>query len=229
MMRIVLTSLLGVGMLVLAHAAAGADGADILKSQCSACHALMPPAQATLDRLWERKAPDLDYAGVKFNRAWLVEWLQAPTPIRPAGYPYFKNVVPTDKGDEIDAAKRADHPRLSASDAAAAADALMALKPEGIVEAGLYKNEAPNVRMGEMAFVKLRGCSACHAGKNGEGGRSGPALTEAGKRLQPDFIASYIKQPQKIDPHVWMPASKVTDQDIQRLTGYIVQLGGEKK
>jgi mono/diheme cytochrome c family protein len=228
-MRTALTCLLGAGLLVLAHGAAHADGTDILKSQCSACHALTPPTDTSLDTLWERKGPDLSYAGLKFNREWLVEWLQKPTPIRPAGYPYFKNVVAGDKGDNIDATKIAEHPRLSASDAKAAGDALMALKRDGVVEAGLYKDEKPNVRMGEMAFVKLRGCSACHAGKNGEGGRSGPELTDAGKRLQPDFIASYIKSPQKIDPHVWMPGSKVTDQDIQRLTGYIVQIGGGEK
>lgn len=228
-MRIVLSSLLGIGLLVLAHGPARADGADILKSQCSACHALTPPAEKTLDRIWERKGPDLYYAGDKFNREWLVEWLQKPTRIRPAGYPYFKDVVPGAQHDEVDKSKLKDHPHLSQADATAAADALMALKPAGIVEAGLYKNQNPNLRMGEMSFVKLRGCSACHEGKGGQGGLSGPELTDAGKRLQPDFIASYIKDAQKIDPHVWMPAQKVSDQDIQRLTGYIIQLSSEEK
>lgn len=228
-MRTVLSSLLGVGLIVLAHGAAHADGAEILKSQCGTCHALTPPADKSLDRIWTRKGPDLYYAGVKFNREWLVEWLQKPSVIRPAGYPYFKDVVAGEKHDEVDKSKLKEHPRLSKDDAKAAGDALMALKgPEGIVEAGLFKNEKPNVRMGQMAFVKLRGCSACHAGKGGEGGASGPELTDAGKRLQPDFIASYIKDAQKIDPHVWMPAPKVTDQDIQRLTGYIVQLSSEE-
>jgi mono/diheme cytochrome c family protein len=227
-MRIVLSSLLGIGLLALAHAPAHADGAEILKSQCSACHALTPPTEKSLDRVWARKAPDLYYAGVKFNREWLAEWLHKPSAIRPAGYPYFKDVVAGEKHDEVDKSKLVEHPRLEKDDAKAVADALMALKPAGIVEAGLFKNEKPNVRMGEMAFVKLRGCSACHAGKEGKGGMSGPELTDAGKRLQPDFIASYIKDAQKIDPHVWMPAQKVTDQDIQRLTGYIVHLSSEE-
>lgn len=229
-MRTALPSLLGVGLLVLAHGTAHADGADLLKSQCSACHALTPPADNSQDRVRDRKAPDLYYAGVKFERAWLVEWLQKPSAIRPAGYPYFKSVAPGEKHDEVDKSKLKEHLRLSKDDANAAADALMALKgPEGLVEAGLFKDEKPNLRMGEMAFVKLRGCSACHQGKGGEGGMSGPALTDAGKRLQPDFIASYVKNAQKIDPHVWMPAQNVTDQDVQRLTAYIVQLSSEEK
>ena len=58
---------------------------------------------------------------------------------------------------------------------------------------------------------------------------SAPELTDAGKRLQPDFIASYMKNPQKIDPHIWMPALKITDRDIERLTGYIIQLSSEEK
>lgn len=228
-MRILSPLTLGVGLLAALPAAARADGTDILKSQCAACHALTKPADTSLNHIWERKAPDLYYAGVKFQRDWLVNWLQDPKPIRPAGYPYFKNVVPGPDHDEIDPAKLTPHPKLDAAAAAAAADALLALKPEGVVEAGLYKGQAPNLRMGALAFTKLRGCSACHRGEGGEGGLSGPELTDAGRRLQPDFIASYIRNPQKIDPHVWMPVLKMTDQDIQRLTGYLVQLGKEEQ
>lgn len=227
-MRVPYPMLMGLGLLAFASLPARADG-DILKSQCASCHALAKPTDTSIDHLWERKAPDLYYAGVKFNRDWLVEWLQDPKPIRPAGYPYFKNVVQGKDHDEVDKSKLQPHVKLSAQDAGAAADALITLKPDGIVEKGLYKGQAPNMRMGQLSFEKLRGCIACHQGAGGQGGFSGPELTDAGKRLQPDYIASYIKDPQKIDPHVWMPTSKMPDQDIQRLTGYLVQVGTEEK
>jgi mono/diheme cytochrome c family protein len=79
--------------------------------------------------------------------------------------------------------------------------------------------------MGEMFFVKLRGCGACHQSKPGVGGFSGPELYTAGARLQPDFIYAYIKDPQKIDPHIWMPTLALSEPDLQRLTSYIAHLG----
>jgi len=228
-MRTLSPAIFAFGLLAIPPVAAHADGADILNAQCASCHALKKPQDTSLNYIWERKAPDLYYAGIKFQREWLVHWLQDPKPIRPAGYPYFKNVVPGKDHDEVDPAKLTAHPKLDAAAAEAVADALLALKPEGLVESGLYKGQAPNMRMGALAFTKLRGCSACHQGEGGQGGLSGPELTDAGKRLQPDFIASYIQNPQTIDPHVWMPVLKMTDQDIQRLTGYLIQLGKEEQ
>jgi hypothetical protein len=54
-------------------------------------------------------------------------------------------------------------------------------------------------------------------------------LTDAGARLQADFIAAYTADPQRFDPHIWMPTSNLKDQDIQRLTAFLVQLSqGDK-
>lgn len=201
-----------------------AYGAEILASQCGGCHALSKPAATSIDSLWSRKAPDLWYAGLKFNREWLVKWLQDPKPIRPAGYPYFKTIVPGKDHDEVDKSKLLPHIRLSKDDAVAAADALMALKPDGVVEKGLYKGAATNMRMGALSFNKLRGCIACHKGADGNGGMSGPELTDAGDRLQADFIASYIRNPQNIDPHIWMPTPNLNEAALQQLTGYLTKL-----
>jgi hypothetical protein len=53
-------------------------------------------------------------------------------------------------------------------------------------------------------------------------------LTDAGARLQADFIAAYTADPQRFDPHR-MPTSNLKEQDIQRLTAFLVQLSqGDK-
>ena len=73
----------GVAVLVFAArpAVVDAQGASSeLVTQCASCHALTKPANPTVDHLWTRKGPDLWYAGDKFNRDWLVGWLQNPTP-----------------------------------------------------------------------------------------------------------------------------------------------------
>ena len=207
-----------------------ASAADKLDPSWSGCHAMAKPADTSLDRLLTRKGPDLWFAGSKFKKEWLVAWLQDPKPIRPAGYPYFKTVKKGDKNGVPAPSKIAAHPKLKKADAEAAAEALMALKaPDDLVPAGMFKGDMKGARMGSLAFVKFRGCVACHQGDKGEGGLSGPRLTDAGVRLQADFIAAYTKDPQRFDPHIWMPTSNLKDQDIQRLTAFLVQLSqGDK-
>jgi cytochrome c2 len=206
-------------------AASAADGTSTLNAQCAQCHALTKPENPTLQRIWERKGPDLWHAGVKFHKQWLVGWLQNPVRLRPSGAFYFKHVKPGEKEDVIDEASLAQHPKLPAGQAEAVAGALMELKgPPGLVEKQAFKGQKVPAAMGAMFFGKLRGCSACHSIKPGDGGASGPELGSAGDRLQGDFILSYIKDPQKFDPKVWMPRQELSEQDLQRLTGYLVQM-----
>lgn len=218
----------GIGLVAAPAFAAGNAGAELLKSQCMHCHALAKPESASLDRLWERKGPDLHYAGSKFKRTWLENWLQNPVRIRPGGELYARHVKGTDKEDAVDEATLTPHVKLSKADAAAAVDALMALTAPDLVEKGAFKGEKVSMTMGGMFFGKLRGCSACHMAKPGSGGASGAELYTAGERLQPDYIYSYIKHPQKFDPRIWMPALGLAEPDLQRLTGYIVQLGAQE-
>lgn len=226
-----LTHVLGALTLGTATLTAWAGGGqELLAKQCIACHAVTKPDNLTLEHLWERKGPDLYYAGSKFNREWLEAWLQNPTAIRPAGVMYSK-VVKGNKGDtdQIDASQLSAHPKLSKEDAAQAAEALMALKAaDGLIEKGAFKNEPTN-SMAAMLFSKLRGCTSCHAAKPGTGGASAPEMYDAGNRLQPDFVLAYMKDPQKFDPHVWMPKLDLNPADLQKLTGYIATLKTAEK
>lgn len=212
-------------LLLFAAPSANAQGVADLKAQCSACHALEKPANPTVDRLWSRKGPDLWYAGDKFNREWLVGWLQKPTTIRPGGVLWFKNAKPGEPRDTLDTAAVPPHPAVDAATAGKLADALMGLKSNGLVAAGAFKAEGANLTMGKMAFGKLRGCAACHQDKPGEGGVSGSQLYDAGQRLQPDYVHAYIKDPQAFDRFVWMPRLTLSDQDLQRITAYVVSNG----
>ncbi|MXS84405.1 cytochrome c [Nitrosomonas sp. HPC101] len=225
-----LAAIIGAGFLASSVTTFAADGSAILQSQCASCHALTQPEKVTLDHIWERKGPDLYYAGVKFNKPWLVKWLQDPVRIRPSGVFYRTHIKKGEKADVVDESTLIDHMKLTQADAEAAADALMALTgPEGLIETGKFDKDKKASPMAKMLFVKLRGCSACHSTGDGKGGLSGPELQTAGERLQPDFIYSYTKDPQKIDKGVWMPKLAISEQDLQNLTSYIVQLSGKKE
>lgn len=229
-MNLHLLAVLGLGLIAGPALAAESAGAALLKSQCMGCHAVSRPESTSLDRLWERKGPDLYYAGSKFNRPWLEKWLQNPVRIRPAGELYARHVKGTDKEDAVDESTLTPHVKLSKAEAAAVAEALMALAgPAGLVDKGAFKGEKVNMAMGGMFFGKLRGCAACHMAKPGSGGSSGAELYTAGERLQPDYIYSYIKNPQKFDPRIWMPTLGLAEPDLQRLTGYILQLDARER
>ena len=214
--------------LVVSASAGAQNGQAIVESQCVACHAVTKPANAGLDHIWQRKGPDLHYAGSKFNQAWLESWLTSPTRIRPAGELYTKHLKTTAAEDAVDESTLEPHLKLSAADAQAVATYLMTLKAaDGLVETGAFKGAAVSPSMGAMFFNKLRGCGACHSAKAGAGGSSGPELRTASERLQADYIYSYIKNPQGFDPGVWMPRLSLSEPDLQRLTGYLVQLNGK--
>ncbi len=212
-----------VAAIIVAAAPAAAQVSPELKAQCSSCHALEKPAAPSVARLWSRKGPDLWYAGDKFNQPWLVKWLQKPTPIRPGGVMWFNLAKPGEPRDTLDTSQLKPHPSVNAATAAKLADGLMKLKSGGLVVPGAYKTDPPpNMTMAKMSFGKLRGCAACHSDRPGEGGLSGPAFHDADERLQADYVYAYAKDPQAFDRYVWMPKMALTDQDLQRLTAYIV-------
>jgi mono/diheme cytochrome c family protein len=207
-----------------AFSVSAAAGAEDLKNQCGSCHALEKPADPTVERLWTRKGPDLWYAGAKFNRDWLVKWLQKPTPIRPGGVLWFVHAKPGEPRDSLDTASVPAHPAVDADAATRLADALMELKGDAVVMPGAFKAQGANLTMGKLAFGKLRGCVACHQDKPGEGGLSGPELYDAGERLQADYVYAYTKDPQAFDRFIWMPRLGLSDTDLQRITAYVMSL-----
>lgn len=209
------------------------QGWKLFKSRCADCHAIEAPGTDRIDlaRIWQRKGPDLYYAGDKFQPEWLEKWLQKPSQLRPGGVLYSRHVVNGPEGDSIDSTSIPSHPSVTAAEAKDLVAALMTLHaPDGYIEDGAFDpNKKSNLRMGRMFFSKLRGCAACHTDKPDHGGTSGPTLHNAGERLQADYIYSYIKDPQRFDPMVWMPALELSEKDLQRLTAYVMSLGGKRE
>jgi mono/diheme cytochrome c family protein len=215
-------------------AAPAQDGAALFQQQCASCHAITAPDPAAgldvnVERIRSRKGPDLYHAGDKFQAEWLKAWLVKPQRIRPGGAFYGDHIEATDEGDRIAEATLEPHPALDADAAEAITAFLMEQHaPAGRIKSGAYTpGSAADARMGSLLFAKLRGCSACHQSAPDKGGRSGPELYSAGDRLQPDYILSYIANPQALDPGVWMPALGLSDQDLKRLTAYLLGLKAE--
>lgn len=202
-----------------------AESADeILRKSCAECHALTEADRgADFSARADRLGPPLDYAGDKFRRDWLSDWLQKPTRIRPAGvYPARVAAPDADGKDRVDQSLLPEHPALSADQAEAVADRLMTFRSR---KALIENTEAEPVnvprRMGELNFSKFKGCVACHLDAPGRGGLSGPELYTAWRRATPEYLHAYISDPAAWDRHSLMPGADLNDREIGKLLGYL--------
>jgi len=222
MKRIILATLLGFS------ATAFAGGVERLQKECAGCHNLTGPAAQTLKDAFGKMGPDLFYAGNKYRQEWLESWLQKPGRIRPAGVYYGDHIKHGTNGDEIDTATLTNHVALSKGDAAAVAAELMKKKPHNdLIAKEKIEPISLSKQMGEMTFNKFLGCMACHLIEPEYGGFSGPELYTAAKRLQPQYMASFIRSPQAWDPKSWMPNKHLSDVNIQKVVRYLELLSEE--
>lgn len=210
--------------------ASAAGGTALLEEKCAACHALEAPAASTLDDRRTRKGPPLYYAADKFRRDWLVQWLQNPERIRPAGDFYGAHIEPGPKGDVIVEASLEAHPALDAATAQQAADQLAQLSTKAELLAAIdYEPKPVSKRLGMLNFGKFKGCASCHSDEPGYGGVSGPELYTAFLRLRPEFIVSYIIDPDAWEPHSLMPNQHLGEDQAEKLANYLLVISeGEK-
>jgi len=205
-------SIVAVVLAVTAGNSLAAGGNALFKKNCASCHYTDGPAkEKTITDQLAKKGPELWYAGSKFQKPWLLAWLQNPIPIRPMKY------------NSLTEKNTGDHPKLSAGDAAAVTDFLMALTSTE-VKAGMLKAKASV--MGRKIFIKDMPCSGCHAyATRGEihGGRSGPSLIGASQRLNPDWIYAYMANIKVFKPVRDMPdfSGALDANELQDVAAYV--------
>ena len=225
-----LSAVLVAGLVCLAPAspAAALDGAALAAENCVACHDLTGPAPTTFQGVLTRKAPDLFYAGAKFNRPWLVEWIQNPTIIRRAGVMFLNNIVNQDRKDRIREGSVTPCPaKLSIGEAEAVADYLMTLKGPAMAVGVVDLEQTLKARKAFRLFTKQLPCIGCHRikfRKRELGGISGPDLTNVGARLNPDWIYARIENPQHWDPKTWMPRIEMSHRKREMLTLFLASM-----
>lgn len=195
------------------HADAAAGKKVFDSKKCGGCHYTKGPArEKTIADQLKKKGPELWYAGSKFQKEWLGKWLQDPKPIRPMAYNSLTKKNP------------GDHPKLSAGDATSVTEFLMSLTSKD-VEAGVVKPKKKNIK-GKKIFTKDMPCSGCHqyiSRKKVKGGLSGPSLVGASKRLNPDWIYAYLKNPKVFKPVKMMPvfAGILKDKQMKDVSAFL--------
>jgi mono/diheme cytochrome c family protein len=217
-----------------AISAALLSGKDVIDDQCASCHDVVGPAPGAFKEMLARRAPDLFYAGSKFNRPWLIDWLQNPTPIRYSGNLFLNQVVVEDGMDKLAADAVKPHPRLEPEVAESVTNYLMTLKDKQVKEGAVERGKKFSKAKANILFRKRLPCIGCHRikwGKRTLGGISGSDLTEAGLRLNPDWVYSMIENPQYWDPMIAMPKMVMSHKKRETLTLLIASFKkpGERK
>ncbi len=204
------------------------SGQEILNNECQQCHELNGPAAQTLNELWDRKGPDLFYAGNKYRADWVTAWLQKPSRIRPAGTFYGNAIISGKEQDEVDPSKLITHPKLASGDAKKVTDVLMKKTTKtDLIAKEKYLPGKISMSMGEMMFDKFKGCLACHQIEPGYGGFSGPEVYTVANRLQDEYILSFMRNPQAWNPLIFMPNKHLKDRDLQKFLHYFHGLSKE--
>lgn len=196
---------------------------------CGSCHRLEPPSaqQRAAADFASRRAPELHYAGNKYKPEWLQTWLQGPRPLRPSGLHPEEHVKSIDGTDQLDVSKRPPHPAVSPDDIEEIVAALLKRKwgaqylPEKVA-----RTSVP-LLLARLNFIKFKGCGSCHQTGEDYGGLSGPELYTAWQRLRPEFIWSYIADPQTWDPVTPMPGYSLPDQEVGKLVEFLRLIGEE--
>lgn len=199
--------------------AQAADGKAIASKQCASCHKLQGPAVKTIAEVYKRKAPDLFYAGSKFNAPWLEAYIQNPTTIRPGGTVYLNNITVEGDTDVVKSVPKCAS-KLSAGDAKAVAGYLMTLKDKSM-KTGVAKIEKFSKAKAKLLMYKKNACNACHVDPKKGGGISCPTFEGIGARLNPDWMYSFIKDPKHWDPKVWMAKEDFDDASLQLMVNYL--------
>jgi cytochrome c551/c552 len=193
---------------------AGASPALVKEKQCGTCHRFS-------NTEIEKPAPDLFFAGDKFQKKWLANFLTQPETIRLAGHT-------RDPGFLKGAPKYTDpHPALNPKEAQQMTDHLMSLKtmkdPSPLELPALSKGTRVRVK---ILFERDYSCIACHQSYNlarqPRGGVSGPSLIDAGNRLRPEWVYQWLKNPKQFITRGRMPLYTFDEETLRKMTQYLM-------
>lgn len=190
---------------------------DLLHQTCVQCHRL----DGTADSRFNLRAPDLIWAGSKYQRSWLIRWLTGKeAPIYVKGY----------RWDLTDVSSK--HPMVTESEANEIADYFAEHNTDPRVAVGAFdlsKVTKFDVTFGGMAF-KAHACLGCHTiEENGKviGGPQSTALQNAGQRYNMDWLYRFGQNPQDFIIHTGEFLADATDPQLRAVIGFLAAQGAK--
>jgi cytochrome c2 len=184
---------------------AGPASKLIADLRCFSCHAI--------NGRGGDMAPDLSLEGSAVNRAWLVGFFMNPNTLRPA------------------LIRRMPKFNLSNQEAQLLSDEIMNVYRSPDVADGVSQTHTPaDVEHGRQLFYGKFACQSCHiVDPAKDKGYIGPTLTKIGNRLAPDWMYSYLRNPQAFRPGTLEPNQQINDADARALVSFLAAQRGKTK
>ncbi|MCI0693925.1 cytochrome c [candidate division KSB1 bacterium] len=183
---------------------AKAGAALYMELRCGLCHNV--PATGV------NIPPSLANAGDKFQTAWMEAYLKAPYRRRWASM----GARPTLRMPNF----------LLSDDETRALAAFLATQRDSTRSKKLsfefQKNDSTRVAEGKEIYQEYA-CYGCHK-IAGNGGEMGPDLGEIGSRLQPEYLAAFLQNPQAFIPGTPMKISELWEEEVQVLVIFLMSL-----
>jgi mono/diheme cytochrome c family protein len=189
---------------------------------CAGCHRMQGIERPAM------LGPDLSNVGNKVTREWIYKWLKEPHIVVDAS---GNTVV---DGYETEEEPRMPQFRLNDQEITALSAYLSSLKSHPFerykfdprVVAALEKR--PDLaELGQERFRQMF-CTTCHslAVTRGDetkliGGDIGPELTKVASKVNPDWLITWLRDPQSYLSHALMPRYQWSDEDLYKVTQYI--------
>lgn len=209
----VTVSLVGVAAVCMSEIATAADsGEKTVKSLCVQCHRIegKPAPRKT------KNAPDLIWAGNKYQQEWLVAWLQKPEfKHYPVGYDFRPE-------------RKKPHLALPADQVKAVTQYLATRKDARIKEGVMNPGTPEQLARGEKLY-REHGCQNCHltpanTPKGYVGGTSSTSFIKLSERLHADWVYRFNQNPDDFEPDsgAYIPKPPLPDEDIYAITAYMM-------
>ena len=206
------------GLMSSPHLSFGSDqqrAKEIIQQTCVQCHRL----EGKADSRFNLKAPDLIWAGSKYQRPWLIRWLTGKeAPLYAKGYRWDLTEVPS------------KHPMVTESEANAIADYFAEHNKDPRVKVGAFdlsKVTKFEATFGGLAY-KAHACLGCHViEENGKliGGPQSASLVAAGQRYDQDWLFRFGQNPQDFTPHSGEFLADATEPQLRAVIGFLMVQG----
>ena len=198
-------------------------GRELLsRLNCQACHKLNDLERPML-------GPDLSSVGYKVSREWIYKWLKEP-----------RTVVDKDGNVTVNGYENGDESRMPKSrlkdEEIVALTAFLSAQNAQPIESykinpaivAAWSKKPDLLPQGELRFRQMM-CTTCHplaVTRAGEtkliGGNIGPELTKVGSKVNEPWLVSWLHNPQGYLSHNNMPRYGWTDEDLYKVSQYVM-------
>nr|MBI3613655.1 c-type cytochrome [Nitrospirota bacterium] len=188
---------------------------ELVQNACAQCHRL----EGKPESRFNLKAPDLIWAGSKYQRPWLIRWLTGKeAPLYAKGYRWDLDQKP------------AKHMTVTLAEADTIADYFDQRNKDPRVKVGAFdlsKVTKFEASFGGMAY-KAHACLGCHViEEHGKlvGGPQSASLVAAGQRYDQDWLFRFGQNPQDFVPHSGEFLADATEPQLRAVIGFLMAQG----